>query len=78
MAERDFLDKMIAKRIARNPEFPRLMDAARRTPGVSATRRRASRTAEPDLDSDRGSDGNFAVVRRASGEHGCGREDLNG
>ena len=30
MAERDFLDKMIAKRTARNPEFPRLLDAARR------------------------------------------------
>jgi seryl-tRNA synthetase len=30
MAERDFLDKMIAKRIARNPEFPQLLGAARR------------------------------------------------
>jgi predicted transcriptional regulator len=30
MAERDFLDEMIAKRTARNPEFPRLLDAARR------------------------------------------------
>jgi predicted transcriptional regulator len=30
MAERDFLDKMIAKRTARNPEFPQLLDAARR------------------------------------------------
>lgn len=30
MAERDFLDDMIAKRSARNPEFPRLLDAARR------------------------------------------------
>ena len=30
MAEHDFLDKMIAKRSARNPEFPRLLDAARR------------------------------------------------
>jgi hypothetical protein len=30
MAERDFLDKMIAKRTAQNPEFPRLLDAARR------------------------------------------------
>lgn len=30
MAERDFLDKMIAKRTARNSEFPRLLDAARR------------------------------------------------
>jgi len=30
MAERDFLDKMIDKRTARNPEFPRLLDAARR------------------------------------------------
>lgn len=30
MAERDFLDKMIAKRTARNPEFPHLLDAARR------------------------------------------------
>jgi hypothetical protein len=30
MAERDFLDKMIAKRTARNPEFPRLLDGARR------------------------------------------------
>jgi predicted transcriptional regulator len=30
MAERDFLDKMIAKRTARNPEFPKLLDAARR------------------------------------------------
>jgi predicted transcriptional regulator len=30
MAERDFLDKMIAKRTARNPEFPQLVDAARR------------------------------------------------
>ena len=30
MAERDFLDKMIAKRTARNPAFPQLLDAARR------------------------------------------------
>ncbi len=30
MPERDFLDKMIDKRTARNPEFPRLLDAARR------------------------------------------------
>lgn len=30
MSERDFLDKMIDKRTRRNPEFPRLLDAARR------------------------------------------------
>lgn len=30
MPKRDFLDKMIDKRTARNPEFPRLLDAARR------------------------------------------------
>ena len=30
MPERDFLDKMIAKRTARNPEFPQLVEAARR------------------------------------------------
>ncbi|MHB8692528.1 MAG: helix-turn-helix domain-containing protein [Solirubrobacteraceae bacterium] len=30
MAERDFLDKMIAKRTARNPAFPQMLDAARR------------------------------------------------
>jgi predicted transcriptional regulator len=30
MAERDFLDEMIAKRTKRNPEFPALLDAARR------------------------------------------------
>jgi cytochrome c553 len=30
MAERDFLDEMIAKRTERNPEFPKLLDAARR------------------------------------------------
>lgn len=30
MAERDFLDEMIAKRTKRNPEFPGLLDAARR------------------------------------------------
>lgn len=30
MTERDFLDEMIAKRTKRNPEFPKLMDAARR------------------------------------------------
>jgi seryl-tRNA synthetase len=30
MSERDFLDKLIDKRAARNPEFPRLLDAARR------------------------------------------------
>jgi predicted transcriptional regulator len=30
MAERDFLDKMIAKRTAQNPEFPHLVHAARR------------------------------------------------
>jgi predicted transcriptional regulator len=30
MAEPDFLDKMIAKRTARNPAFPQLLDAARR------------------------------------------------
>jgi hypothetical protein len=28
MAERGFLDKMIAKRTARNPEFPHMLDAA--------------------------------------------------
>lgn len=30
MPERDFLDKLMDKRAARNPEFPRLLDAARR------------------------------------------------
>jgi hypothetical protein len=30
MPERDFLDKTIGKRTARDPEFPRLLDAARR------------------------------------------------
>ncbi len=30
MSERDFLDEMINKRTARNPEFPRVMAAARR------------------------------------------------
>lgn len=30
MPERDFLDEMIDKRTARNPEFPQLLDAARR------------------------------------------------
>ncbi|HEY1523173.1 MAG TPA: helix-turn-helix transcriptional regulator [Solirubrobacteraceae bacterium] len=30
MAERDFLDKMIAKRTERNPAFPHLLDTARR------------------------------------------------
>jgi predicted transcriptional regulator len=30
MAERDFLDKMVAKRTERNPDFPRLLDTARR------------------------------------------------
>ena len=30
MAERGFLDKMIAKRTARNPAFPQMLDAARR------------------------------------------------
>jgi len=30
MPERDFLDKMINKRTARSPEFPQLMNAARR------------------------------------------------
>lgn len=30
MTERDFLDRMIAKRTARNPDFPQLLDAARR------------------------------------------------
>jgi predicted transcriptional regulator len=30
MPERDFLDKMIDKRTACSPEFPQLMDAARR------------------------------------------------
>ncbi len=30
MPERDFLDKMIDKRSASSPEFPQLMDAARR------------------------------------------------
>lgn len=30
MSERDFLDEMIDKHSARNPEFPRLLDAARR------------------------------------------------
>jgi ribosome-binding protein aMBF1 (putative translation factor) len=30
MAERDFVDEMIERSTARNPEFPRLLDAARR------------------------------------------------
>ncbi|HWJ50588.1 MAG TPA: helix-turn-helix transcriptional regulator [Solirubrobacteraceae bacterium] len=30
MAKPDFLDNMIDKRTARNPEFPKLLDAARR------------------------------------------------
>lgn len=30
MPERDFLDRMIEKRTARNPEFPRQLNAARR------------------------------------------------
>jgi predicted transcriptional regulator len=30
MSERDFLEEMIDKRAVRNPEFPRLLDAARR------------------------------------------------
>lgn len=30
MAERDFLDDMIAKRTERNPAFPKLLDAAHR------------------------------------------------
>ena len=30
MPDPDFLDKMIAKRTSRNPEFPRMLDAARR------------------------------------------------
>ena len=30
MSERDFLDEMIDRSTARNPEFPRLLDAARR------------------------------------------------
>jgi len=30
MPGRDFLDKTIDKRTVRNPEFPRLVDAARR------------------------------------------------
>ena len=30
MAERDFLEKMIDKRTARNPQFPRMLDSARR------------------------------------------------
>jgi predicted transcriptional regulator len=30
MTERDFLDRMIAKRTARSAEFPKLLDAARR------------------------------------------------
>lgn len=30
MPERDFLEEMIDKRTARSPEFPQLMDAARR------------------------------------------------
>src|ERR1700730_15685574 len=30
MPERDFLDEMIERRTARNPEFPRLLDAAQR------------------------------------------------
>ena len=30
MPERDFMQEMIDSRTARNPEFPRLLDAARR------------------------------------------------
>jgi hypothetical protein len=30
MPERDFLDEMVDRSTARNPEFPRLLDAARR------------------------------------------------
>ncbi len=34
MAERDFLDRMITKRTERNPDFPYLVDAARRRRGL--------------------------------------------
>lgn len=34
MPERDFLEEMVDKRTARNPEFPRLLDAARRRRGL--------------------------------------------
>jgi len=30
VAEKDFLDEMVAERTARNPDFPELLDAARR------------------------------------------------
>ncbi len=30
MPERDFLDRMIAKRTERNPDFPKILDAATR------------------------------------------------
>lgn len=30
MPDNDFLDKLVAKRSGRNPDFPRLLDAARR------------------------------------------------
>ena len=47
MAKRDFLDEMVERRTARNPEFPRLVDAARR-------RRELMRTlAEQRADQDR-------------------------
>ncbi len=46
MPERDFLDKMIDKRTAGNPEFPRLLDAARQ-PGEPYERLSSERTGAP-------------------------------
>ncbi len=42
MAERDFLDKMIAKRTARNAEFPQIFDAVLDGSGRSETQPSAS------------------------------------
>lgn len=50
MAERDFLDEMIAERTERNPDFPHLLDTARRrrellqTLGACRERQRRTQT----------------------------------
>ena len=56
MAERDFLDKMVTQRAARNPAFPQMLDAARRRRELLRTRG-ASRAAESDADCGRRSHG---------------------
>ena len=62
MSERDFLDEMIDKYTASDPEFPRLLDAARRRRALlrALTEQRKDRGRLPN--GGRGGHGDLAVL----------------